>query len=199
MLELVLASASPRRLDLLQALGLKFAVLPQNIDESPLPAEQAKPLVKRLALAKAKSALATLSETDHRLVLGSDTVVVCGEEILGKPQNKADGLAMLRLLSGRTHQVLTAVALMNHDKQAETMSVTDVSFTKLSDAEIEAYWESGEPLGKAGAYAVQGLGAMLVNEIHGSYSGVVGLPIFETVDLLSNFGIDIKAILQNQR
>ncbi|MDC1437262.1 Maf family nucleotide pyrophosphatase [Gammaproteobacteria bacterium] len=199
MLELVLASASPRRLNLLKALGLKCTVLSQDIDESPLPAEKAKHLVKRLALAKARSALAKLSETDRRLVLGSDTVVVCDDEILGKPQNKADGLAMLRLLSGRTHQVLTAVALMNHDKQAETMSVTDVSFTKLSDAEIEAYWESGEPVGKAGSYAVQGLGAMLVNEIHGSYSGVVGLPIFETVDLLRNFGIDIKAILQNQR
>ncbi len=199
MVELVLASASPRRLNLLKGLGLKCAVLPQDIDESPLPAEKPKSLVKRLALAKAKSAFATLSDTDHRLVLGSDTIVVCDDEILGKPKNKADGLAMLRLLSGRTHQVLTAVALLNHEKQAETMSVTDVSFTTLSDAEIEAYWGSGEPLGKAGAYAVQGLGAMLVNEIHGSYSGVVGLPIFETVNLLENFGIDIKAILQNQQ
>jgi septum formation protein len=195
MLELVLASASPRRLNLLRALSLKCTVLPQDIDESPLPAEK---LVKRLALAKAKSAYATLSETDHRLVLGSDTIVVCDDQILGKPQNKSDGLAMLRLLSGRTHQVLTAVALMNHDKQAETMSVTEVSFTTLSDDEIEAYWESGEPLGKAGAYGVQGLGAMFVNKIQGSYSGVVGLPIFETVDLLEKFGVDIKAILQNQ-
>ena len=199
MVELVLASASPRRLNLLKGLGFKCIVLPQDIDESPLPAEKPKNLVKRLAMAKAKSAFATLSDTDHRLILGSDTIVVCDDEILGKPKNKADGLAMLRLLSGRTHQVLTAVALLNHDKQAWTMSVTDVSFTSLNDAEIEAYWESEEPFGKAGAYAVQGLGAMLVNEIHGSYSGVVGLPIFETVNLLKNFGIDIKAILQNQQ
>jgi septum formation protein len=198
MLELVLASASPRRLNLLRALSLKCTVLPQDIDESPLPAEKPTKLVKRLALAKAKSAYATLSETDHRLVLGSDTIVVCDDQILGKPQNKSDGLAMLRLLSGRTHQVLTAVALMNHDKQTETMSVTEVSFTTLSDDEIEAYWESGEPLGKAGAYGLQGLGAMFVNKIQGSYSGVVGLPIFETVDLLEKFGVDIKAILQNQ-
>lgn len=198
MLELVLASASPRRLNLLRALSLKCTVLPQDIDESPFPAEKPTKLVKRLALAKAKSAYATLSETDHRLVLGSDTIVVCDDQILGKPQNKSDGLAMLRLLSGRTHQVLTAVALMNHDKQAETMSLTEVSFTTLSDDEIEAYWESGEPLGKAGAYGVQGLGAMFVNKIQGSYSGVVGLPIFETVDLLKKFGVDIKAILQNQ-
>jgi len=109
MLELVLASASPRRLNLLRALSLKCTVLPQDIDESPLPAEKPTKLVKRLALAKAKSAYATLSETDHRLVLGSDTIVVCDDQILGKPQNKSDGLAMLRLLSGRTHQVLTAV------------------------------------------------------------------------------------------
>jgi len=199
MLELILASASPRRQDLLKGLGFNCTVSPQDIDESPLADEKPKSIVKRLALAKAKAAIATLSETDHRLVIGSDTIVVCDEEILGKPQHKADGLAMLRLLSGRTHQVLTAVALLNHDKQLETMSVTNVSFKKLSDAEIEAYWESGEPEGKAGAYAVQGLGAMFVDEIQGSYSGVVGLPIFETVNLFINFGIDIKAILQNQR
>ncbi len=199
MFELVLASASPRRLNLLEALGLKCAVLPQDIDESPLPSEKPENLVKRLALSKAKSALATLSEADHRLVLGSDTIVVCEGEILGKPRDKSDGLAMLRLLSGRTHQVLTAVALLSHYQQAESMSATEVGFTKLSAADIEAYWESGEPIGKAGAYAVQGLGAMFVNKIHGSYSGVVGLPIFETVDLLKKFGIDKKAILQIQR
>ncbi len=199
MVELVLASASPRRLNLLEAIGLKCSVLAQDIDESPFPGEKPKNLVKRLALAKAKSALATLSETDHRLVLGSDTIVVCEGKILGKPRNKSDGLAMLRLLSGRTHQVLTAVALLGHAKQAESMSVTEVSFTTLKDEDIEAYWESGEPLGKAGAYAIQGFGAMFVSNIDGSYSGVVGLPIFETVDLLNKFGIDIKVILQNQR
>ncbi len=199
MLELILASASPRRQNLLKGLGFTCTVLPQDIDESPLANEKPESLVKRLALAKAKAAIATLSETDHRLVIGSDTIVVCDEEILGKPKHKADGLAMLRLLSGRTHQVLTAVALLNHDKQLETMSVTNVSFKKLSDVESEAYWESGEPEGKAGAYAVQGLGVMFVDEIQGSYSRVAGLPIFETVNLFINFGIDIKAILQNQR
>lgn len=197
MMELILASASPRRQVLLKDLGFSCVVLPQDIDESPLPAEEPEKLVQRLALAKANAALTTLSETDHRLVLGSDTIVVCDGKILGKPKHKADGLAMLKLLSGRTHQVLTAVALLNHTRQKETMSVTNVSFTRLSDAEIEAYWESGEPLGKAGSYAVQGLGAMFVNDIHGSYSGVVGLPKFETVNLLKSFGIDIKAILQN--
>lgn len=198
MMELILASASPRRQALLGDLGFTCTVLPQDIDETPLSAEKPEKLVQRLALAKAKAALITLSETDHRLVLGSDTIVVCDGKILGKPKHKADGLAMLKLLSGRTHQVLTAVALLNHTKQEEAMSVTKVSFTRLSDAEIEAYWESGEPLGKAGSYAIQGLGAMFVSEIHGSYSGVVGLPKFETVNLLKSFGIDIKTILQDQ-
>ena len=199
MLELILASASPRRQNLLQNLGFKCTVMPQDIDESPMPAEKPAELVKRLALAKAESALARLIDADDRLVLGSDTIVVCEEEILGKPVNKEDACAMLRLLSGRIHKVLTAVALLNHRKQVAAMSVTRVGFSTLSDAEIEAYWQSGEPLGKAGAYAVQGLGAMFVNDIQGSYSGVVGLPIFETVNLFKHFGIGIEAILQNQQ
>ena len=153
--------------------------------------------MKRLALAKAKAAIGTLSKTDHRLVLGSDTIVVFNGEVLGKPKDKEDGLGMLKLLSGSSHQVLTAVSLLSHAKQVETMSVTKVSFEILSDTEIDTYWESGEPVGKAGAYAVQGLGAMFINEIHGSYSGVVGLPIFETVKLLKNFGVDFKDLLQN--
>ncbi|PCJ42578.1 MAG: hypothetical protein COA71_03440 [SAR86 cluster bacterium] len=203
MMELILASASPRRRALLKDLGFTCTVLPQDIDESPLPAEKPALLVKRLALAKAKAAFVTLDASDHRLVLGSDTIVVCDDEILGKPKHKADGLAMLKFLSGRTHQVLTAVTLLSHTKQVETMSVTNVSFATLSEAEIEAYWESGEPLDKAGAYAVQGLGAMFVSDIQGSYSGVVGLPIFETVNLLKSCGVDIKALfrksVQNQR
>jgi septum formation protein len=198
MLELILASASPRRQSLLESLGFRCTVLPQDIDESPLAAEKPEKLVKRLALAKAKSALASLNDNDESLVLGSDTIVVCDEEILGKPQNQADAYAMLRLLSGRVHEVLTAVALVNHSRQTEAMSITRVGFTTLSDAEIAAYWQSGEPLGKAGAYAIQGLGAMFVNEIQGSYSGVVGLPIFETVNLFKQFDIGIEAILQNQ-
>jgi len=199
MLELILASASPRRQSLLENLGFRCTVMPQDIDENPLPDEKPKALVKRLALTKASSALAELSDNDDRLVLGSDTIVVCADRILGKPQDKADAFAMLRLLSGRSHEVITAVALLNHSKQVGTMSTSMVSFSELSDAEIAAYWQSGEPLGKAGGYAVQGLGAMFVSEIKGSYSGVVGLPIFETVNLFKQFGIGIEAILQNQQ
>lgn len=198
MMELILASASPRRQSLLSELGFNCIVKPQDIDESPLPNENPEKLVKRLAMTKANTALGTMSETDQRLVLGSDTIVVCEDKILGKPTDKTDGIAMLSLLSGQTHQVLTAVALVNHSKQAETMSSTEVTFTSLSEAEMTAYWDSGEPLGKAGAYAIQGLGAMFVNEINGSYSGVVGLPLFETVQLLTNFGVDIQTILHNQ-
>ncbi len=198
MLELILASASPRRLNILEALGIRCEVSPQDIDESALPGEQADVLVERLAKTKARAAVTVISETDHRLVLGADTIVVCEGRILGKPEHKDDGLAMLRLLSGRTHQVLTAVCVMSHEKQAETMSVSTVSFASLSEAEIEAYWQSGEPAGKAGAYAIQGLGAMFVNDIQGSYSGIVGLPIFETANLLKIFGIDVTTILQKQ-
>lgn len=198
MLELILASASPRRQSLLESLGFECTVLPQDIDENPLPEEKPEQLVRRLALTKAKSALAKLSDSDHRLVLGSDTIVVCDNRILGKPANRDDTFDMLRLLSGRSHEVLTAVALMNHSKRVEAMSTTQVSFAELSDVEIAAYWQSGEPQGKAGAYAIQGLGAMFVNDIQGSYSGVVGLPVFETVSLFKHFGIGIEAILQNQ-
>ena len=154
---------------------------------------------KRLALNKARAALGNLSEADHRLVLGSDTIVVCDQAVLGKPENKAQGLAMLRLLANRKHQVMTAVALMNHEQEALTMSLTEVTFKPLSESEIQAYWDSGEPADKAGAYAVQGLGAMFVSEIHGSYSCVVGLPIYETVQLLADFGMDSRAILNNLR
>lgn len=199
MLELILASASPRRRSLLENLGFRCIVMPQDLDENPLPDEKPEELVKRLALSKASSALAELSDNDDRLVLGSDTIVVCDDRILGKPQDQADAFAMLRLLSGRSHEVLTAVALLDHNKQVETMSASSVSFSVLSDAEIAAYWQSEEPLGKAGGYAVQGLGAMFVSEIRGSYSGVVGLPIFETVNLFKQFGIGIEAILQNQK
>ncbi|MAM69640.1 MAG: hypothetical protein CMP91_00660 [Gammaproteobacteria bacterium] len=195
MIELVLASASPRRRTLLQELGIEADCRPQAIDESPLPGESPQQLVSRLALVKARSALGTLSDTDHRPVLGSDTIVVCDEEILGKPLDREDGCRMLRLLSGREHQVLTAVAVVNHEQEELDVASSKVSFKTLSDSEISAYWESGEPLDKAGAYAIQGLGAMFVNNIQGSYSGVVGLPVYETVALLGKFGLDTTSLL----
>lgn len=196
--ELILASASPRRQDLLKELGLAFSVMPQDIDESPLRNEEPEIMVQRLASEKARAALATLSDTDHRLVLGSDTIVVCDDTILGKPLNKADACAMLKLLSGRQHQVMTAVAVMSRQQEEVALAVTQVTFKALSEGEIDAYWESGEPADKAGAYALQGLGSMFVRSIQGSYSAVVGLPIFETVALLAGFGIDAEKILRNR-
>ncbi len=201
MFELILASASPRRQSLLKALGLSLKVQPQDIDESLRPHEEPQALVRRLAVSKARSALqASLNDNENNnnvLVLGSDTIVVCEGVILGKPLDKKEAVDTLKSLSGRKHQVMTAVALMNNDHEEIAVSITEVRFKHLSDEEIDAYWESGEPQDKAGSYAIQGLGGMFVSEINGSYSGVVGLPIFETSQLLGKFGVTTEAILQN--
>jgi septum formation protein len=197
MFELILASASPRRLALLQDLGFKVSSKPQDIDETPLQDEDPEDLVTRLALTKARSALDSLESRDQRLVLGSDTIVLCDGQILGKPVNKAAACAMLRLLSGRQHHVITAVALLDYQREAVELSKTAVSFRTLRDDEIESYWETGEPADKAGAYAIQGLGGMFISEINGSYSGVVGLPIFETASLLAQFHVDTSSILKS--
>lgn len=186
---LVLASASPRRRELLDQIGVAYRVLAHDTDETRLPAELPQAYVSRLARQKAASVNA-LSEIFGRWpVLGADTVVVCDTAVLGKPQNEADAARMLSMLSGRRHEVLTAVCVMQ-GKQAETVTVsTGVWFRELGADEVAAYWRSGEPLGKAGAYAVQGLGALFVEKIEGSYSAVVGLPILETGRLLAGFGI----------
>jgi len=194
-LDLHLASASPRRQELLSALGLRFDVLPQELDESTLDGEDAGDLVLRLASEKAASAFATLDSEDTAPVLGADTIVVCNGSILGKPGKYEDALQMLRLLSGKEHQVMTAVALHGHEQREHVLSTTRVWFKRLDEDEILAYWQSKEPQDKAGAYAIQGLGAMFVERIEGSYSGVVGLPVFETVSLLAKFGINVRDIL----
>lgn len=199
MVDLVLASASPRRQEILRDLGLEFSCRPQAIDETPHSGEKPLALVQRLALEKARSALASLSDADHSLVLGSDTIVVCDERILGKPADREDALAMLGLLAGRTHQVITAVAVINHVRELIDLSQTQVSFRSLSHEEILAYWQTGEPLDKAGAYAIQGLGGMFISSISGSYSGVVGLPVYETVNLLAQFGLDAEYLLNKQQ
>lgn len=193
--DIVLASASPRRQALLKELGLNFTCKPQNIDEAQIAGEGPESHVRRLALEKARSAMAAISETGHGLVLGSDTIVVCEERILGKPVNKEDACDMLSLLAGRQHQVLTAVALINHEREEVALSRTLVTFREMDAEEIESYWNTGEPADKAGAYAIQGLGGMFISEIKGSYSGVVGLPVYETVGLLTQFGMDAKQIL----
>ncbi len=187
--QLYLASASPRRRELLAQVSLTPALLPQNIDENPLPQESPQAYVTRLARDKV---MAALRDPDCRLplpVLAADTTVVCAGAILGKPATLAEARHMLQLLSNRTHLVLTAVAVASRARIEVVLVTTKVSFRALHEAEIEAYWATGEPRDKAGAYAVQGLGALFVNRIEGSYSGVVGLPLFETLELLQQFGV----------
>lgn len=177
---IVLASASPRRLELLRQVGIEPEVRPVDVDESVLPGEVPQDYVTRLALAKARAA----ARHESRPVLGSDTAVVIEGEILGKPLDAENAAAMLRRLSGRIHTVLTAVALLHGSAERVVVTSTEVEFAPLSEAEIQAYWETGEPADKAGAYGIQGRAAAFVRRVNGSYSGVVGLPLFETVGML---------------
>ena len=185
---LILASASPRRAELLEQIGVCFQVHAVDIDETPRTDESPLAYVQRLAAEK--SAACAVQHGLAIPILAADTSVVLGSTILGKPQDQDDAVSMLRLLSGKTHQVFTALSLRGrtHD---EAVSITEVTFKSLSEQEIHAYWQSGEPLDKAGAYAIQGQGGLFVRTINGSFSGVVGLPLFETGQLLAQQGIDI--------
>jgi septum formation protein len=187
-----LASASPRRRALLAQIGLACEVLPADVDERVRPGEAPGDYVRRLALAKARAARAQAGNGGAP-VLAADTAVVIGGEILGKPASEADGARMLRRLSGATHQVLTAVAVISARGESLALSASEVEFRELTDAEIAAYWRSGEPVDKAGGYAVQGLGAVFIRALRGSFSGVVGLPLFETAALLAEHGIAVPA------
>lgn len=172
---IVLASASPRRSELLRAAGFDFDVLPAHVDESLLPGEGARDYVSRLAEAKAR---AVHAHDGRRIVLAADTVVVVDTQILGKPVDEADARRMLKTLSARPHEVLTAVSVFHPGEIVDTrVESTIVEFAPLSDADIDWYVSSGEPMDKAGAYAVQGLASRFVTRIDGSYSNVVGLPI----------------------
>ena len=184
-----LASASPRRRELLEQIGVSYRVVRVEVDEDRQPGEQPELYVLRLALHKAKAGHVRLRADDVGPVLGADTSVVIDGEVLGKPADQAQGVAMLRRLSGATHHVYTGVALVDHDHQATRLSVSTVSFRPLSLAECERYWRSGEPADKAGGYAIQGRGAVFISRLEGSYSGVMGLPLFETAELLREFGI----------
>ena len=181
---LVLASASPRRRELLWQIGVSHRVAIANLDERSRPQEPAAECVQRLALAKAMK----IWQGDLP-VLGADTAVVLDNELLGKPHDRPAALAMLARLSGRTHRVLTAVALVDGRGSHVRLSESEVQFRALGAAECERYWESGEPADKAGAYAIQGLGAVFIRRVQGSYSGVMGLPLFETAALLDEAGI----------
>jgi septum formation protein len=182
-----LASASPRRRELLAQIGVPHTTAAPNIDESVLAGEAAADYVLRMARTKARAARGCAAALP---VLGADTIVVLDGAILGKPASAADGLAMLARLSGRTHTVLTAVALAAGEAAPATrLSTSLVTFRKLSQAECLAYWESGEPRDKAGGYAVQGRAAVFIEHLSGSYSGVMGLPLFETAELLRAAGL----------
>ena len=182
-----LASSSPRRRELLGALGLDFSYCGVDIDETPLPGETAADMVLRLATAKARTAFET---GDYGIpVLGADTAVVLDERVFGKPESRQDALDMLAMLSGRTHEVLTGVAVVVQGSLESALSRTAVEFREIRPDEAEAYWQSGEPAGKAGAYAVQGLGGIFVRAIEGSFTGVMGLPVFETAALLCRAGV----------
>jgi septum formation protein len=183
---LYLASASPRRQALLRQLGIAFEVLAPDVAEEPEAGEAPDAYTARLAHAKARAgaALARRRGLAPRPVLGADTVVVLEGRILGKPRDRAHGLDMLRRLSGRAHEVLTAVCLLTQDARYEAVARSRVVFAPLSRAEIECYWATGEPADKAGAYAIQGRAAAFIERIEGSYTGIVGLPLFELAQLL---------------
>ncbi|MGB0513535.1 MAG: Maf family protein [Wenzhouxiangellaceae bacterium] len=184
---MVLASASPRRKELLAVLTPEFEVDPAEIDETVLSGEAADDYVRRIAEAKA---VRVAGRHPRAWVLGSDTAVVLGARILGKPLDRDQARAMLRALSDRTHQVLSAVSLVRDDVGVETrLSRTRVSFARLPEDWIEAYAASGDCDDKAGAYAIQGAAAAWIQDLHGSYSGVVGLPLFETAELLRGAGL----------
>src|SRR5580658_9009429 len=171
---LVLASASPRRQELLRNAGITFEVQPANIPEDPQPGESAKDYTERLAREKA---LAVANQRRHDVVLGADTVVVVDSQLLGKPSDPADAARMLRMLSGRKHQVITGVCLVVGGQPSVASETTLVTVSEITDKEIADYVSSGEPMDKAGAYAIQGIASRWIPRIEGDYSNVVGLPV----------------------
>lgn len=181
----LLASASPRRRELLAQIGVAHEVVRVDVPEVALPNEAPEVFALRLAVAKARAGRAIVGN-DPRPVLGADTVVVAKGTILGKPRDREHFLTMMSHLAGHTHQVMTAVALVDAEGEAASrLSVSNVSFRSITAEEIEAYWQSGEPSDKAGGYAIQGRAAVFIERIEGSYSGVMGLPLYETAELLA--------------
>ncbi len=206
MSDFILASASPRRVALLRQVDLRFIQRPADIDESRTSGEKPRDYVLRMAIAKAEK-VADLAQSefvsdnngkgrmDHPIpVLGADTAVILADQIFGKPKKQSEAIDTLQALSGHRHQVLSAVAVcgtpVNGEPRTQTvLSETWVEFKVISRAQCEQYWLTGEPEDKAGAYAIQGIGAVFVTSIEGSYSGVVGLPLCESVELLANYGV----------
>ncbi len=185
-----LASTSPRRRQLLEQMGLRFEVMAADVDEGLRPGEAPEDYVSRVAEAKAQAVVLRL-DGPVLPVLAADTAVVLDGSILGKPKDRADGMAMLGRLAGRPHQVLSAVALWHAGRVRRALNRSRVTFRAISPDEAVAYWASGEPADKAGGYGIQGLGGVFVESLEGSYSGVMGLPLFETAALLKEAGIDV--------
>jgi len=185
---IILASASPRRKELLDQIKVIYEVYPVDLDETPKPNENPLDYVQRVAAEKSATCVAQLNPSVP--VLAADTSVILNGVIMGKPKDQRDALAMLMQLSGKTHQVYTALSLRGRE-HSQVVSKTDVTFRTLTEQEILTYWQTGEPLDKAGSYAIQGLGGVFVESIKGSFSGVVGLPLFETAQLLSKQGIEL--------
>jgi septum formation protein len=188
--QVFLASASPRRQALLTQIGIGYTLLHAEVDEARLPGEPAEDYVRRVALEKARAGRALLAGQAGLPVLGADTAVVADGRIMGKPRDRDEGIDMLLSLSGRSHQVLSAVAL-SAAREAVRVSESRVTFRTLTRAQCAAYWDTGEPLDKAGGYAIQGRAAVFVSRLEGSYSGVMGLPVYETAELLREFGIEV--------
>lgn len=185
-----LASASPRRREILVALGVAHTYAGVGLDETPASGESPPELALRLALGKARAALADRKEP---VILGADTVVSLDGELFGKPASEEEASYMLSRLSGCVHAVHTAVAVLDGGRELTAVSASDVRFRPITPGEARAYWATGEPAGKAAGYAIQGLGGVFVADLSGSYSGVVGLPVFETAALLARAGIDVLA------
>lgn len=189
--QVYLASASPRRSELLNQIGVRHEIIATNIDEIPLAGERPDQYVIRLARAKADAGLLACRGKAKLPVLGADTEVVIDDAILGKPANEAESIAMLLRLAGRSHTVYTAVAIVHEETRHCLLSTSTVTFRGMSEAEACAYWNSGEPIDKAGGYGIQGLGAIFIARLEGSYSGVMGLPLYETAQLLQRCGITL--------
>ena len=189
LIQFYLASTSPRRKDLLQQAGYVFDTLAIDVDETPLLNEKAADFVSRMALEKARAGWLQAQRTGVLPVLGADTVIVLDDDIFGKPENRSHALSMLEQLSARYHQVMTAVAIKLNEHEVVRLNTSRVCFRQLTRAEIESYWQTGEPEGKAGAYAIQGRAALFIRHMEGSYSSVMGLPLCETGELLAESGV----------
>lgn len=189
--QIYLASKSPRRATLLQQMGITYELLNIDVAEALGAGESAIEFAQRLALDKAKAGWQSVERELAIPVLGADTIVVVNDTILGKPKDKSDALTMMAQLSGVTHQAMTAIALVQGEQQSVCLSISDVTFREVTEQEASAYWDTGEPQDKAGGYGIHGIAAGFIKNLNGSFSGVMGLPLFELSELLPQFGIKI--------